>query len=569
MLNKTILIMPLGQFLINDQLVSFEDKFNYIIDNFNNPLIPKADVIIDNNIIGKTVKYYEMDDGLYFEIELKDSIDISDKYPFPVISNFINEKNIEYKFNLEKIILTDKPYCKGIDYKELSKGLEMPKPNDFNDKNEWMKVCVNQFVGEGKSQDQAVAQCLEMWQNKNTGVMKPVEEKKSKIEILNSVKKLVEKSGYRISDEKILEMFGVIENGKGFLQKLNKKLDGNKDVFEIKVFPKKTVYIEKYDEYVNFDDKLFSQMIEAFNCPKLFKPYMDVDHELKEKYLEILELENKEDGLYAKVQPNEKGKYAIKNNIYSYISPEWGDRTDLDGEIHKNVLWAITLTNIPALEGENPRLQDQIKLSKNIKGERKMELSKRLLKLEGKLENYRLQDDAPVMSPELMEAINMLKEAISKIDELTMQNQEIVEQKEEALSQKEVAEKTAFEYKQKHDQIEFEKKEAEKENFFVDVVTNGQLNPAEVEDWKLQYDKSKDFVIKILSARPKLENSQKVTSRMDSKNIDKISLGGKDYKLTETDYKIMNQYKYDRHNPSDVDRYVKEILDGIKEKKGE
>jgi hypothetical protein len=39
----------------------------------------------------------------------------------------------------------------------------MPNPNNFDDKTEFMKVCVPMMVDEGREQDQAVAACSSMW----------------------------------------------------------------------------------------------------------------------------------------------------------------------------------------------------------------------------------------------------------------------------------------------------------------------------------------------------------------------------------------------------------------------
>jgi hypothetical protein len=499
MINKTILVFPSGQLNIDGQLTQYEDKYEFIIDNFKNPYIPDPQVVMGDKIIGRALDFTVMDDGLYCQLELDNDIDISAKYPHGVLDTYMDAEGIDYKYALAIIELNDEPKYIGNQYKQLNKELEVHEPSQYNTEGEWMAYCVPLAVNEGIEQDQAVAKCTTMWQNKATGETQTTPpEKKSKIDILSNIKKLVEKNGYSISDEKILEMFGVIQDGKGTLTKLNKKLDSSKNIHEIKVFPKKTVYIEKYDEHVKFDDKLFNEMIDAFKCETLFKPYMDVDHELKEKYCEIIDLTIKEDGLYATIEPNEKGRDAIKNNIYSYISPEWGDRTDTDGVTHKNVLWAITLTNIPALEGENPKLQDQMRLNKNKKG-KFMTLTQRLATLEGKVSNYRLMEgEAPVLPPEILEALQMIKDAMVAIDELTMQNQEVVEEKEAALLAKETAEKIATDTQAKLNEIEGAKLAKEKEDFFLDVVSKGQLDPSEVEEWEKQYDTSKDFVVKIL-----------------------------------------------------------------------
>lgn len=557
---KTILVLPTGQLRIQDQIVEYEDKFRFIIDNFDNPNIPDTQILIDNNPIGRAIDYKIMDDGLYFTLELNNELEISNKYPYCELTDYINEEGVSYKFHLKSIILCDEPQYTGNQYKELNKELQVPNPNDYNDEQEWMNVCIPAVMQEGVSQEDAKGKCFGIWKNKQ-GVQNSIQqpEKKSKIDILSSIKKLIEKNGYAISDEKILEMFGVIEEKN--LTRLSiskiKKLDSRKNIHEIKVFPKKTVYIEKYDEHINFNDKLFTEMISAFKNPKLFKPYVDEDHQLGEKFADVIDIYTKEDGLYAKIELNEKGKNVIKNNIYSYISPEWGDRTDTDGDTHKNVLWAITLTNIPALEGENPKLQEQIKLSKKTGG-KYMTLTQKLANLEGKVSNYKLQEEPMMMPPEIMEAIQMIKDAIAKIDELTMQNQEIVEEKEAALAQKEVAEKLAEKYKGDLDTIEAEKSAKEKENFFETVVKDGQLEASEVEDFKLMYDKNEEIVRKLLTSRNKKNDNgdQKTTTTLDKNNGDLFEYDGKKYKLTNEDYFIMKERKLNRNKPEDVEKYI-------------
>jgi hypothetical protein len=402
----------------------------------------------------------------------------------------------------------------------------MPDPANYANEDEFMKVCVPAVVNEGKPQDQAIAQCMSIWRQKAEAP-----KRKSKIEVLGTIKKLIEKNGYNISDEELLKMFGVfntVEHSK--LCTFNIKLSADKEQI-IKVLPNKSVYIEKYDEHTPLNEKLFDDMINNFNNPKLFKPFVDLEHQLGEKYADIVELFKKPDGLYAKIKLNEQGKLAIKENKYSYISPEWGDRTDTDGNKHPNVLWAITLTNIPALEGELPTLQDQIKLTKGGN----MELSKRLDRLELKLGNIKLQEEG-MIPPEILEAIQMIKEAIGKIDEITQQ--------------KDVAEEEAMKYKKELEEIENEVKQKEKDDFFKSVVENDQLEACEVEEWSKQYDISKDFVVKILTSRPK------ETKRLTT-NYHKSELSSEDYKIGE-------DAGYNMDDPQEQKKYKKEVLDGIK-----
>ena len=367
------------------------------------------------------------------------------------------------------------------------------------------------------------------------------EQKKGKIEILSSIKKLIEKNGYNVSDEEIIKLFGIFNtNSASRVFTLNAQLEGTARQEEIKIFPKKSVYIEKYDEFVEFNDILFDNMINNFNNERLFKPYIDIEHQLGEKYADIITLTKKPDGLYATIELNEQGRLAIKGNKYSYISPEWGDRTDTEGIKHNDVLCAVTLTNIPALEGELPTLQTQIKLDK---GEQMNEFDKRLAKLEGKLSgNKKLQDGAPA-EPAIdinvvMEAIQMIKEAIAKIDELTQQGDAAAE---EAMKFKKLLEDQQMATEQK-----------EKDDFFELMINDGQLEPSEMDDWSKQYDISKEFVRKMLSSRPKKGNRQLSVSFAGSKT------------LSKDDYEIGEQNGYDMDDPKEQKRYQKEVLGNLK-----
>jgi hypothetical protein len=46
----------------------------------------------------------------------------------------------------------------------------MPDPNNYDNESDWMSACVPTVVAEGRTQDQAVAQCLSMWSNKSEGI---------------------------------------------------------------------------------------------------------------------------------------------------------------------------------------------------------------------------------------------------------------------------------------------------------------------------------------------------------------------------------------------------------------
>lgn len=46
----------------------------------------------------------------------------------------------------------------------------MPNPNEFENKEEWMKVCVPKMIDEGKENEQAVAACMGMWNDKQDAI---------------------------------------------------------------------------------------------------------------------------------------------------------------------------------------------------------------------------------------------------------------------------------------------------------------------------------------------------------------------------------------------------------------
>ena len=43
----------------------------------------------------------------------------------------------------------------------------MPEPKNYKDEDSWMEACVPEVKGEGKDQDQAVAQCMSMWKERD------------------------------------------------------------------------------------------------------------------------------------------------------------------------------------------------------------------------------------------------------------------------------------------------------------------------------------------------------------------------------------------------------------------
>jgi hypothetical protein len=416
----------------------------------------------------------------------------------------------------------------------------MPDPKQYKSKEDFMKVCILQLVNEGKPQDQAVVACSSMWDSQGAQISEP-KKPKSKLELLSEFKKQLEKNGYSLEDEKLeslLQHIGLTGN----LPQLDRfsnsvKLDKSAPVQIIQVFPKKKCYFEKYDKYVDFNDELFDQMILNFNNPKLFKPYMDVDHKLEEKNADILDLFKKPDGLYAKIQLNDLGLENIKNNKYSYISPEWGPRTDTEKKLHNNVLWAVTLTNIPAFEGELPKLQEQMKLTKK-KGN--IMLNTRLMKLASEMDKLNFKNtiklaDTPedTQSNPIDPAI--IEEAIMMINDLSMKLKEAIGQKEQAEEQVQEMTKKA--------------EEKEMNTFIEEAIKCGKIEAKDQEIYIKLWKTNKEDVKALIDSKP--ENTQQrlsLSAKQDSQGLEK------------NDYEIMDKQGYRNPDGSyDIVRYKKAI----------
>lgn len=394
----------------------------------------------------------------------------------------------------------------------------MPKilPNESRD--EFLNRCVPALIQEGNSQDQAVAICGRMYDES---------QKKSKIELLNDMRKLIDKNGYTISDEKLLGLFNIMKN-KELTKKVLFKLKSNFDktltkeealqrIFEIQIFPERKCFFEKYKETIDFNKNLFLDIINNFKNEKLFKPFGDEQHELGKKFFDIKELYHKEgQGLFAGINLTAKGYELIKNRDYSYISPEWGDRIDLDRKKHKNVLWAVTLTNIPAFEGELPTLQEQIKLSKGGS----MDINEIKIKLEKLESQINLQDEgAPEEGTPSGEPIDP-----AKVQELMAMVQELLAKFQELMGAKEEVEEMAAKYMEKTTELEKKLNNEEKEKFFEEIVRLGKLEPFEIEDWEKLYDSNKDFVTKMLQKRPENQSKKLTASSNENWGLSKEDL---------------------------------------------
>jgi hypothetical protein len=371
----------------------------------------------------------------------------------------------------------------------------------------------------------------------DTPVITPEPKKnKSKLEVLVDFKKLLEKNGWTVSEDRLEALFSeisgniTVDDGKMSLTKI--KLDQSKDKQEIKIFPKKKIFVEKYNYNFDFNDVFFAEIVKNFENPKLFKPFGDEQHQLGTKFFDIVGLVIKSDGLYAQIELNSLGMQAIRDREYSYISPQWGKRTDTEGHIYTNVLMAITLTNIPALEGELPTLQEQITLMKG----KKMDFDKKLIELSTRLDGFKLQgevDPAAVMA--------VLQEAVAMVDALKTKLAEAVMGKEQA-------EEAAGEVQAELTKIKAEAEASETEFYFETAIKEGRIMPAEEESLKKLYSLDKKAVKDLVGMRDiKSDDGIKLSSSVKNDN---------EFKLDKIDFEIMTDRGLDPQNKEHVKMYV-------------
>ena len=307
---------------------------------------------------------------------------------------------------------------------------------------------------------------------------------------------------------------------------------------EIKIFPVGEHIIN--NKLRKFDDKFFKKIIESFNSDSLSKPYIDKNHEMKESFGDIVDLTQKEDGLYAKIKLNAKGIELIKNNEYKYISPCYGPRTDTEGKEYEYTLITVSLTNNPALEGTLPQLQEQIQLE----GERNMGKKELLEKILAS-GIVKLEDENADFDAKITDVLGKLYEKLQEISEMALQIKTLQDEKSALTTKVEEQEKEIKKAIEEKEKLEKEKLEKEATERIKMAVEQGQYPVALMEMKIQQYMKDKAEIEKELELLPK---------KIQSKTHEELV-------LSEEDQKIVAFAKLDIKNPRDM-----EILKMIKEK---
>lgn len=281
---------------------------------------------------------------------------------------------------------------------------------------------------------------------------------------------------------------------------------------KIKIFPKGKIFIQKYNDYYNFDDKFFNEIIANFNNINVPKPRMDKSHKYEENYAEFRNPSNEPDGLYMEIRLNTAGVNLVKNGIYNAISPAFGGYTDVKGNKYKNVLYSVSLTNFPALGTSIPDLKEQITLEDKKQEVKKMDEVLKELNL--------------VAGAKELEAVEKIKQLKTELDD---SKSKVVELSEKLLA------------------IETEALKKEAELSIDAAIEQAKIHPATKDFWVNEFVSDKSKVLEYLSKVPEKKSEMKTANGT-------ITQTG--FELSAEDKRLMKLAELDEKKSSDVEIYL-------------
>jgi hypothetical protein len=312
-----------------------------------------------------------------------------------------------------------------------------------------------------------------------------------------------------------------------YMLEMENNVKPTKEPQEIIIFPRGKYYVQRYDKYLNFNNDFFGEIINNFDSKVSFEPFMDKQHELKESYGDIENLTIKDNGLYATLNLNDLGVKAIKSREYRYLSPSFGELTDNEKKLHKNVLFSVSLTNVPALLATMPKLQEQLKLELGKEKENKKEESK---------------------MTELNMALGLNSEAsdqvvLNAVLDMQTELEGVKKERDELKYRAEKAEKTASELGDELKQIENVQLEKEAKEVIKLAIDKGQYHP-KLQELKIsQYKNDKESVLAELALLP-----EKPAEQMTVNTEEKVD-------LSQEDRDIMKAQKLDPSKKEDIDKF--------------
>lgn len=346
------------------------------------------------------------------------------------------------------------------------------------------------------------------------------------------------KSDYPDKDQRFAICKSKWDRGETDIKKFNLQESGNlqnedkKEKKEILIFPSGKYFVEKYDKWFVFNNDFFEKIIDTFKKSNLPKPFIDIDHNEGESLGEVIDLYYNEEGLKGVIELNNLGREIIKNNIYRYISPYWGEIIDNNGKKWDYYLKSVSLTNIPALLNNMPEINKQIKF--NFKGGAMGTNNNFLLSQITDDAIKKVVEDLIKQGEKKEEIITSLE---NQINELKTKLEETEKQKEELLKENQT--------------IKEEMAEKEAEEFVKKQLNNKKIDIAVVDYWKKHYKLNKEETIKYFETLEKKQDDE-VAYKLSNK-----------FNLSNDDIIVMKSCNLDYKNEKDIDFYLKAIR-GIK-----
>jgi phage I-like protein len=444
------------------------------------------------------------------------------------------------------------------------------------DKNEFMAKCIPHYVKSGKSQEDASAICFSKFDKNDLALELPVDPNaapptqgvsptppappKTKVDMIAEIKKLLTKNAMTIDDNSLLALIEKIQV-QGMSMKTRFELLELQAILpteapqEILILPrgKHFVVTRNLKDWVDFNDKLFKNIITNYNNKELSEPYIDKEHNRNESYGDLSDFRIATEGLYAKIKLNKFGLELVKERAYKYISPTITNHIDTKGNEITDWLATISLVNSPALLGAMDTLQNQLQLqlenlnkekSKNMDNILLQSTFRQLTELTAKFDKPLILQGEP--TPEAVMAI--FPDIVKMIEELSKKLAEVTGQAADATKKADTATAAADAANQQVTAMKAEKNAVECEAVIKDAVEYGAYIPNEkfIELKKTAFmenpDKIKNEIAVLKLAIPKREG-QLSTSGVNT------------LELSAEDLNVAKNAGYDLSKPEDLKKF--------------
>lgn len=338
---------------------------------------------------------------------------------------------------------------------------------------------------------------------------------------------------------------------------------GAEDMYEIElatnskekwylVIPRGTYQHQEYGE-LDFGDSFFEEMLQNFKNNVLgnTKPFIDQDHDQRGAAGWVNDMKYNEEGMWAKIEWTPVGVDLIKNKIYKYFSPAYGDYQDpKTGKMYHNVFRGGALTNIPFLK-ELPEIELKESRAKGLINVKIFNETGGKIKMEKLIEFLKEQfkDELNIEGEELEEkAIELLKAVFEEKANNEQALNEIKAEKEELEKKlKDTEAKLSEKDKKEMKENEVIKQLTEKvvnlemEKVIGKAMSEGKILPEKREFWEKQYKNNPEATKEIIDNLPvvlEFKEKANVTPRKGGIELDEETKeAAKKFGLTEEDFK--------------------------------